>query len=99
MEYSLGSTTAKYIIALGKECRQLQKIVLEEDALQEEWLIEVMDSFPRLPGPLADILKSGKMTKRAAATINCMLKKTNNKQTWCSWGCSTNTFVTELFSN
>ena len=69
MEYFLESTTAKHIIALGKECRQLQKIVLEEDALQEEWLTEVMDSFPRLAGPL----KSGYMTKRAhAATVNWM---------------------------
>ena len=44
-------------------------------------------SFPRLPGPLAEILKSGNMTKRAAAAaVNLMLKKTKNKQTWCSWG-------------
>ena len=80
--------------------KELQKIVLEEDALQKEWLPEVMDSFPRLPGPLAEILKSGNMTKRAAVpTVNCMLKTTNNKKTWCSWGCSTNTFVTELLSS
>ena len=102
MEYFLESTTAEHIIAFGrrKKCRQLQKIVLEEDALQKEWPAEVMDFFPRLPGPLAEILKSGNMTKRAsAATVNWMLKKTNNKQTWCSLAWSTNTFVTELFSN
>ena len=67
MEYSLESTTAEHIIAFGrrKKCRQVQKIVLEEDTLQK--------SFPRLPGPLAEILKSGNMTKRAAAaTVNCM---------------------------
>ena len=35
---------------------ELQKIALEEDALQKEWLPKVMDSFPRLPGPLATAL-------------------------------------------
>ena len=32
--------------------KELQKIVLQENALQKEWLPKDIDSFPRLPGPL-----------------------------------------------
>ena len=60
--------------------KELEKTVLKEDALEKEWLPDDLDSFPRLPGPLSDILKNGNMTKRAAAAaVNWMLKKTNSK--------------------
>ena len=58
--------------------KELEKTVLEEDALQKEWLPDDLASFPRLPGPLSEILKNGNMTKWAAA-VNWMLKKMNSK--------------------